>query len=176
MIQPGSAIQPGGGVPEPIKNRTIQAKDGSAAAPAISFSSDPDTGIYRKTTNSIGIATGGAEKFYIDTAIRGGNGIQQYWNGDGNWGAYGVIAGTHRSNSNPAASGTFRDKNNSGLVARNAANTADLPLIKANAGDRTEIGGQVDLADGALGGATVTHDDYLIIYVGGVAKKVMLGS
>lgn len=39
--------------------------DGSAAAPGIRFSADQDTGIYRKTSNAIGFATGGVERFSL---------------------------------------------------------------------------------------------------------------
>ena len=35
--------------------------DGTAAAPAFTFKDEPDTGIYRKTTDTIGFAAGGAE-------------------------------------------------------------------------------------------------------------------
>jgi len=35
--------------------------DGTAAAPAFSFKDEPDTGIYRKTTDTIGFAAGVAE-------------------------------------------------------------------------------------------------------------------
>jgi hypothetical protein len=35
--------------------------DGTAAAPAFSFKDEPDTGVYRKTTDTIGFAAGGAE-------------------------------------------------------------------------------------------------------------------
>lgn len=38
---------------------TISVADGAAATPSISFTSDPDTGIYRIGTNSIGVATNG---------------------------------------------------------------------------------------------------------------------
>jgi len=34
--------------------------DGTAAAPAFSFKDEADTGIYRKTTDTIGLTAGGA--------------------------------------------------------------------------------------------------------------------
>lgn len=37
-------------------------------------------------------------------------------------------------------------------------------------------GGHICIANATLGGTTVTHDDYLEVYVNGVLKKVMLGS
>jgi len=38
----------------------IHAGNGSAASPSFSFQSDPDTGIYRVTTNTVGISAGGS--------------------------------------------------------------------------------------------------------------------
>lgn len=40
---------------------TLALVDGSAAAPSINFSLDPDTGIFRKANNVIGFAVGGVE-------------------------------------------------------------------------------------------------------------------
>lgn len=39
--------------------------NGTAAAPAYSFASDPDTGMYRNAANQLGFATGGAERFLL---------------------------------------------------------------------------------------------------------------
>lgn len=41
--------------------------DGTAAAPSITFTSDPDTGLYLKGTNNVGIAAGGVEVMAIGT-------------------------------------------------------------------------------------------------------------
>ena len=45
-----------------IVSGTIQASDGSAAAPSITFSGDQDTGVYLEDTNRIGFATNGSYK------------------------------------------------------------------------------------------------------------------
>ena len=42
--------------------------DGSASAPAFSFSGDTNTGIYRTTTDTLGIATGGTLRLSVSTA------------------------------------------------------------------------------------------------------------
>ena len=48
------------------------AVDGSAAAPALTFSADSDTGVFRPGANQIGIAAGGAERVRIaDTGFVG---------------------------------------------------------------------------------------------------------
>lgn len=46
--------------------------NGTAAAPSISFAADTDTGIYRYATNSIGFATGGANRFFMSGSQFGG--------------------------------------------------------------------------------------------------------
>jgi hypothetical protein len=43
-----------------VATATIRGADGSAALPAYSFNSDPDTGIYRTGTNTIGFASAGS--------------------------------------------------------------------------------------------------------------------
>jgi hypothetical protein len=44
----------------------LKASNGAAAAPSLTFGSDIDTGIYRKAADSLGFATGGVERMYID--------------------------------------------------------------------------------------------------------------
>ena len=39
----------------------------SASAPALSFDTDPDTGLFRKSANKIGLSTGGAEQMFFDS-------------------------------------------------------------------------------------------------------------
>ena len=40
---------------------------GTAALPAIAFAGDPDTGIYRKSSNTVGLATAGVERVFVDS-------------------------------------------------------------------------------------------------------------
>jgi len=47
---------------------TVLAGNGTVAAPAISFASDQDTGLYRVTSNTIGVAAGGTLRFQVDSA------------------------------------------------------------------------------------------------------------
>ena len=44
----------------------LKASDGAAAAPSFTFGSDTNTGLYKKATDSLGFATGGVERAYID--------------------------------------------------------------------------------------------------------------
>ena len=57
---------------------TMLFPDGTVSAPSIAFANDIDTGIYRKTTNTLAITTGGTEAVYFD--------------GSGNTNINGVIA------------------------------------------------------------------------------------
>lgn len=43
----------------------LLAQDGSAAAPSLAFGSDPDTGLWRIAADTLGIATGGAERLRV---------------------------------------------------------------------------------------------------------------
>lgn len=49
-----------------IASGTGKFSNGTAAAPSITFGSDPDTGIYRYGANQIGFSTGGYVRAYID--------------------------------------------------------------------------------------------------------------
>lgn len=44
----------------------LKAANGAAAAPSVTFGADLDTGLYRKALNSLGFATAGTERAYID--------------------------------------------------------------------------------------------------------------
>ena len=67
-----SVLGSGGGTAYSLIGGTGLFADGTAAAPSISFASDSDTGIYRYATNSIGFATGGANRFFMSGSQFGG--------------------------------------------------------------------------------------------------------
>lgn len=46
----------------------LNLSDGSAATPSLAFASDLDTGMYRITTNSMGLSTGGTLRVTLNTA------------------------------------------------------------------------------------------------------------
>lgn len=46
----------------------LKAASGTAAAPSLSFGSDPDTGAYRRGSNELGFAVGGVAAGYFDSA------------------------------------------------------------------------------------------------------------
>lgn len=54
---------------------TVLAGDGSASAPSISFDADPNTGLYRVGTDTLGFATGGGLRAQIDAAGNMGLGV-----------------------------------------------------------------------------------------------------
>jgi hypothetical protein len=66
----------GGGLETAITSTgQIRLTDGSAAAPVLSFSSDPDTGVYRFGANQIGFALGGITRgAFLGDALYVGNG------------------------------------------------------------------------------------------------------
>ena len=47
---------------------SVAATDGTAAAPSISFASDPDVGFYRVSANTLGFAAGGVEHARLSTS------------------------------------------------------------------------------------------------------------
>lgn len=56
-------VATGGGVTSPVL-----AGNGTAAAPTYSFSSDPNTGMFRSAADSIGFSTAGVEKWLINSS------------------------------------------------------------------------------------------------------------
>lgn len=46
----------------------VDGSNGSAAAPAFTFTSDPDTGVFRSGANALGFATGGTERGTLSSA------------------------------------------------------------------------------------------------------------
>ena len=51
---------------------SILLADGSASSPSLSFSDDPNTGIFSSAADTFNIATGGAERFVVDSSGRVG--------------------------------------------------------------------------------------------------------
>lgn len=46
----------------------VKAADGSAAAPAVTFATDADTGLFREAENTLAVAAGGVKRVAVDTA------------------------------------------------------------------------------------------------------------
>lgn len=49
-------------------DQQVMLQDGSNTVPSLTFSADPDSGIYRINTNEIGIAVGGTQRLRVTTA------------------------------------------------------------------------------------------------------------
>ena len=63
---PGAIRSDGTNASDTVTFNRIKTATGTAAAPAYSFSSDPDTGIYSAGADSVSITTGGAERVRVD--------------------------------------------------------------------------------------------------------------
>ncbi|MBX3179982.1 MAG: hypothetical protein KF886_21735 [Candidatus Hydrogenedentes bacterium] len=55
-------------VPDTITIRGVSAADDTAAAPAIAYASDPNTGIHRPGADQLALVAGGAARLSVDTA------------------------------------------------------------------------------------------------------------
>lgn len=84
---------------------------GTASAPAIASASNQNTGLFFPLPNTVAVATGGAERMRID--------------------AGGTVTVT---------AGNLNLANAFYLNGRNAANTANIPIVKVNASDVLEFG------------------------------------
>lgn len=49
-----------------VSTGELRTVDGSVSTPAVGFANDTDTGIFRVTTNALGIAAAGSRKFYVN--------------------------------------------------------------------------------------------------------------
>jgi len=128
----------------------IKGADGVAATPSYSFASDSNTGIYRKAADSIGMATAGVERAYIDSAGKlfalGAADVA---------GALAVAGAT--SVAALSASGTI-----SAAGTIEVGHASDTTLARASAGDLTVEGNalyraggtDVAVADGGTGAST----------------------
>lgn len=130
----------------------IKGDNGTAAAPSYSFASDLNTGFYRKAADSIGMATGGAERVYIDSA--------------GKLFALGAadIAGALNLQSTLAVAGAVT-LSGALTVGSLEVGNADTTLARASAGNLTVEGnalyraGGTDVAvtDGGTGASTAAN-------------------
>lgn len=65
----GNVVLTGGaGIGTGVNGQVSVTRDGTAGRPAITFGSDPDTGIYRVGANSLGFAVSGFTPFSIDAS------------------------------------------------------------------------------------------------------------
>jgi hypothetical protein len=62
----GSVTVPGNLLVSGSLSGAFKFEDGSALNPAITFTNDPDTGIFRAGTNQLSVTTGGVQRFLID--------------------------------------------------------------------------------------------------------------
>lgn len=140
----------------PIRTSSeFQAANGTAAAPSILFTSDPDTGIYRVGTNTVGIASAGGEAAAFSLSAARFLGATQ--------GALGVIDG--------AASGQTADLQQAAFVIDASTNTG-ISILTPN----TSVGAIAfgDTDSNITGQIRYTHStDVLDFVVAGVARLTL---
>jgi len=144
----------------------IKGADGTAAAPAYSFASDLNTGIYRKAADSIGMATAGVERAYIDSAgklfalgaadvagalaVAGATSVAAL-SASGTISAAGTIEVGHASDTTLARSGAGELTVEGNRIFR--VGGADVPVADGGTGASTAAGARTNLA--AVGAAGV---------------------
>lgn len=132
--------------------------DGNAPTPAIRFSADQDTGLFRVTSNVLGIATGGVARAVVDAS--------------GNVGIGTTVPGSYRLNVNKGEQGnlvqftdgvesTFIVRSESGVLQAGQANALPLALV-TNSTERMRI-----TAAGSVGIGTTNPASHLVVSHGG---------
>ena len=87
-------------LPITISGSQVLFGDGTAAAPSMSFSADPDTGVYRPSNNQFGISLGGTIRLFMNGAsLHVGNGFSSATPADA------VIRATDGTGTNIAGAG-----------------------------------------------------------------------
>lgn len=142
---------------------TLLTVDGSAAAPSHSFTSDTNCGMYRITTDTIGMSTNGTERLRIDA--------------DGNVGV-GTTSTTNirlsTSSSHTATSGSFRGVNVAATLTPSGATSANLIGANVNitfAGANTSssfcYGGRHSVELSSSGNINLVSGTYSDVFVTG---------
>lgn len=130
-----------------LSSTPILAPDGAASAPAYSFSSDTDTGIYRPASNQLALVTGGTARLTMDNifvtsslainagtnAIIGGQaGFESYLAGTGSASAPSYSFGAD------STSGIYR--NTSGAIITSIAGSSKFAVSDTSISMLTDVG------------------------------------
>lgn len=122
---------------------------GTAAAPALAFTDDPNTGVYGDAADGLLFSTGGTFRWSIASDGDLNAGTDNSWDvGQDNANRPRVVyAGTAVAvGSSAAGAGAFRMANAGYLYGRNNANNADLRVIGTDAADTVQIGNTTGVA------------------------------
>lgn len=125
------------------------AADGTALAPTYSFSSDPDTGIFRAAANAVGIAGAGAEQFRITGTASAVN-------------RYSITGGT--LGNGPSMSATGADTNidsfliNKGTGGWRYTNTSGFNYFTISSNGLASPSEYVTMVAGSGGGSAIAFD------------------
>lgn len=157
--------------------------DGTAALPSYSFTGDSDTGIYRSTTNTLALATGGTQRVTLDTtslastlpfyAPNGSISAPAYtFSSDTNTGIYGSGSDAILFTAGGVSQGYF---NTSGFTVENGSaylqygtaanpglrflNDPDTGIYRSNTDEISWATGGLQRFTVATGGATIRTDE-----------------
>ena len=133
-----------------ITATAISLIDGTAAAPAYTFTSDVDTGWWSSAANVLNASTAGVERFELDATSLD---ITVPFATTGSYIAVGTT---------PATSGAFRLANAAEMYWRDAGDAVNLAVLALNSGDKIIIGSTASAQTGIDirgGGDPITFDD-----------------
>lgn len=124
----------------------VLANAGSAGSPSITFSGDPDTGMYNAAANALGFVVGGTTGFLLDSAGKfypGTNGVQELGASSNQWGnIWGTVATASQPNITTLAGCTsLRGQATTNIVYSQYAATPVTPGVIAAYVRLTTIGG-----------------------------------
>lgn len=163
-------------------NQVLLGLDGSAAAPAYSFTSDPNTGIYRSGADTLNFATGGTNKFQVESAgsvkLMSASGADILWNTDGG-GNIGMAVGGGRPDSVYVKTNLNLASLTASTILKADASNNIVSLANGSEGQVLKISGGVPTwATDATGMSNpmTTVGDIIVGGVAGAATRLGLGA
>ena len=153
-------------------NDTLEVNSGTAAAPAITFNGDTNTGIYRPGADQVAISTGGSGRLFVDSSGRVGVGTAsptqdfEIARGVGT-SAYISLRGNNES----AATGFFIGQDSSGLARLfQDGNKAITFWTGGAASERVRID-----SSGRVGIGTTSPGELLHVYNSAATSRLIVG-
>lgn len=163
-------------------NQVLLGLDGSASAPAYSFTSDSNTGIYRSASDTLNFTTGGSNRFQIESAgsvkLMAASGADILWNTDGG-GNIGMAVGGGRPDTVYVKTNVNLASLTASTILKSDASNNIISLANGSEGQVLKIvGGLPVWATDATGMSNpmTTAGDIIVGGVGGAATRLALGA